>query len=187
MSQTPLASTQTLLFQYREGDARARDTLLERYLPVLQRWARGRLPARGRDLAETDDLVQMTFMRVLGRLESFDAQHPGAFLAYLRRILLNAVRDELSDAKSSPDKLELDEGLHSDGRSPVEMAVEADTLKRYENALACLPDLQQAAVILRVEFGMSFPEIATELGCASANAARMMVTRALTQLAERMK
>jgi RNA polymerase sigma-70 factor, ECF subfamily len=42
------------------GDSHALDTLIARYLPRLQRWASGRLPAWARDLAETQDLVQET-------------------------------------------------------------------------------------------------------------------------------
>ena len=36
------------------------DALLRRFLPLLQRWAHGRLPRQMRDLNETDDLVQVT-------------------------------------------------------------------------------------------------------------------------------
>jgi RNA polymerase sigma-70 factor (ECF subfamily) len=56
----------------------------------------------------------------------------------------------------------------------------------YERALADLSPALRDAVVLRVEFGMTFPEIAAELELASANAARMRVSRALAELAERM-
>ena len=39
-----LAGTLELLEQFRRGDARARDLLVERSLPQLRKWARGRLP-----------------------------------------------------------------------------------------------------------------------------------------------
>lgn len=42
-------------------------------------------------------------------------------------------------------------------------------------------------VILRVEFGYSYPEIATAMNYASANSARMMVSRALLKLADNMR
>lgn len=187
MGTESLASTATLLDRFRGGDDAARDTLIARYLPVLRRWARGRLPAHGRSLAETDDLVQVTLIRAAQHLADFDARRPGAFLAYLRRILLNAMRDELSTARARPPGIPLDEGTPDTARSPVELAIEAQTLARYESALGALGDAQQAAVILHVEFGMTYPEVATELGYPSKDAARMAVNRALRELATRMK
>lgn len=48
-----IKSTTMLLRQYRQGVLQARDELVTRYLPVMQRWARGRLPAYGRDLGRS--------------------------------------------------------------------------------------------------------------------------------------
>ena len=57
----------------------------------------------------------------------------------------------------------------------------------YEAALQELTEDQREAVILRIEFGMSFPEVAEAMGKPSPNAARMLVVRALVHLAERMR
>ena len=62
----------------------------------------------------------------------------------------------------------------------------AETLAAYEAALARLPSELQEAVIMRVEFGYTWPEVATALGRPTPNAARMLVTRALARLAEDM-
>ena len=59
-------------------------------------------------------------------------------------------------------------------------------MQAYEAALAELSDAQQEAVILRVEFGYTFSEIAEATGSPSANAARMTVARALVRLGEAM-
>src|SRR5690606_6265763 len=92
---TPTQSTATLLARVRAGDAAAREQLCAQYLPLLMRWAHGRLPAAARDLAETADLVQMTLIKALGRIDEFESRHEGAFLAYLRSALLNALRNEI--------------------------------------------------------------------------------------------
>jgi len=94
--------TVALIRRIRDGDSVARDTLLKRYLPALRRWAHGRLPASARDLSDTDDLVQVTLMRALNNIDEFDARHTGSFLAYLRQILLNQVRDELRRQQRRP-------------------------------------------------------------------------------------
>ena len=45
-------STQQLLHRIRAGDDAARERLLARYLPMLRRWAHGRLPSYARDLGD---------------------------------------------------------------------------------------------------------------------------------------
>lgn len=182
----PLATTRELLDRIRGGDDRAREILYGRLIPGLRRWARGRLPAHARDLAETDDLVQVAVVRSLSRIEEFDHRREGAFLAYLHRILLNCIRDEFRRSKRLPDTEPLPDELSVDRPELIERTFGTGVLEDYEKALGELSDDQREAVMLRLEFGFSFPEIAEALGKPSANAARMVVTRALVRVAERM-
>ncbi|HVS62300.1 MAG TPA: sigma-70 family RNA polymerase sigma factor [Thermoanaerobaculia bacterium] len=181
-----LASTQVLLAGARAGDESAREELVERFLPVLRRWAHGRLPTYARGLVDTDDLVQVTLIRALNNLDHFEPKHEGAFLAYLRRIVLNSVRDEIRRSMRAPQQEEVTEMLVDRGPSLLERTLGREVVESYERALGALPEAQQEAVILRVEFGYSYPEIAAALGRPSANAVRMMVSRALVSLAEGM-
>lgn len=176
-------STASLLARIRSGDADARARLFERCLPLLRRWARGRLPRRGRDLADTDDLVQVTLLNALKSLDRFDPQRKGAFLAYLRTILMNQVRDEVRCAQARPERAELSDSLRDDGPGVVEAAIGQQMLDAYEAALPTLTDAQRDAVVLRLEFDMTFPEIALELELDSADAARMLVARGVARLA----
>ena len=179
-----LESTASLLVRVRDGDAAARDRLVERFLPALQRWARGRLPVRARGLFDTDDIVQITLLRALDRVQDFEPRHQGAFLAYLRQILLNQVRDQVRAAGRRPLEVSLPVAHPDSAASPLEVAIGAETLANYEAALAQLTPEQQEAVLLRIELGMSYPVIAEALGSPSANAARMLVWRGLVRLAE---
>ena len=169
----------------REGDDEAREQLVARYLPIIRRWARGRLPARARDLAETDDLVQITLLRALNRLSEFEPRREGAFLAYLRKILLNSMREEIRRSGRMPAR----ERLSDTSSEPAAVASETDidTLIAYESALGRLPALQHEAVVLRIEFGLSYAEIAAAIGSPSSDAARMKVKRGLVRLAETMQ
>ncbi len=63
----------------------------------------------GRDLADTDDLVQNTLLRALDQVRSFEPRREGAFLSYLRRILLNQVKDEIRRLTRRPGQDELTE------------------------------------------------------------------------------
>src|SRR5262245_38366944 len=54
-----------------DGDARAFEHLFVRFRPALRRWATGRLPHWARDLVDTDDMIQETFLRTFRNLHSF--------------------------------------------------------------------------------------------------------------------
>ena len=54
-----------------------------------------------------------------------------------------------------------------------------------EAALASLTEDQQQAVVLRIEMGLSFQQVAEATESPSADAARMLVTRALARLSEK--
>jgi RNA polymerase sigma-70 factor (ECF subfamily) len=178
--------TVDVIRRIKSGDARARDELLRRFLPILRRWAHGRLPRQIRDLNDTDDLVQVTLVKAMSRLDDFDSGGPGAFLAYLRMALLNQVRDEIRRYRRRPEHAEIDAEL-SDGDAPalIDQLVGTERVRAYEQALAALPKRQQGLVVMRVEFGMSYPEIAAEVG-GTPDAVRIMVARAMLQLSRQL-
>jgi RNA polymerase sigma-70 factor (ECF subfamily) len=181
-----LESTATLLDRARQGDSAAREELFSRVLPALTRWAHRRLPFSARDLADTDDLVQTSLARSLHRLDGFECRGEGAFLAYLRQILLNLVRSEIERAQRRVPPVPLPEMLPDPAPTLLERTVRREILASYEVALAELPDEQREAVLLRLEFDYSHQQVADALGKPSADAARMMIGRALLQIARRM-
>jgi RNA polymerase sigma-70 factor, ECF subfamily len=182
----PLDSTVALLERIRGGDAAAREALLARFLPIMRSWASGRLPSHARGQADTDDLVQITLVRALNNLEAFEVRHDGAFLAYLRQGVLNAIRQEIRRSSRRPGGALPDESLPDPSRSAVEETIGRETLDVYEAALMELTEDQRHAAILRLEFDLTYPEIAEAMGKPSANAARMLVVRALVLLSERL-
>ncbi len=185
---TELESTATLLAKVRNGDGGARDRLCSIYLPILTRWAHGRLPKFARDLSETDDIVQTSLINALKSLDTFVPMHEGAFLAYLRKILLNNIRLEIRKKSSQMDKTQFQDDAENQNQqnSQLEIAVGNEVLDKYERALSQMDRSSREAVILRVEFGYTFAETAAAMNFSSANAARMKVSRALLTLAKRM-
>ncbi|MEZ4649115.1 MAG: RNA polymerase sigma factor [Candidatus Eisenbacteria bacterium] len=180
-----LGATALLLERVRSGDEAALRNLVELYRPLLERWASGRLPGHARGLVDTVDLVHVSLVRVLKQVGTFESAHPGAFLAYLRRTVLNQMRNEIRAAQSRPrGDAEADATA---AWASVEDEVGRETLEAYEAALAKLPEDDQAAVVLRVEFRLPYQEIAATLGRPSADAVRKQVTRALLRLAALME
>ena len=182
-----LTGTLELLEQFRRGDARARDLLVERSLPQLRKWARGRLPQWARSLADTQDLVQDAVMRALPKLESFESRHPGALQSYLREAVQNRIYDEVRKVSNRPGVDELPEEMPDLAPSPLEQAIGKQGFDRYEKALKTLKPADRDAIVARIELQQSYEEVAIALGKPNANAARMAVTRALARLIEAMQ
>lgn len=180
-------STETLLSLLRSGDESARDRLMARYLPMLRRWAHGRLPTRARDLNDTNDLVQITLLSAFKKLDQFKSQHEGALLAYLRTTLLNAIRGEIRRVGRAGVVESLPEDGDVPGAESMVPRLDSDQWLDYERALAKLPEPKREAVLLRLEFGMSYAEIASALDRPSEAAASMMVSRALIELAQHLE
>jgi len=178
-------SSFTLVERARQGDEQALNDLCERYLPRLQRWAHGRLPAWARGPLDTHDLVQEALARTAHRIRDFDPHHKGAFQAYLRQALLNQVRDQIRRAGRRPTG-PLGSEKASSEPSPLEAAIGREALERYEAALERLAPADRNAIILRVELACPIAEVAEALDKPSLDAARMAVTRALVRLAAEM-
>ena len=183
----PGESSLALIARAKAGDAAALDALIARYLPRLQRWATGRLPARARDLAETQDLVQETVFKAFKQLDRFEVRHDGALQAYLRQALLNRIRSEIRRVSRRPEPVALEPGIEDAAPSPLEAAIGREGIERYEQALARLRRDDREAIVGRIEFGLTNEELAAALEKPSANAARMAVERALFRLARELR
>jgi RNA polymerase sigma-70 factor (ECF subfamily) len=186
--ESTLESTASLLLRAREGNSPAREELAGRYIGILGRWAHGRLPHAARDLVDTDDIVQSTVMRAMNNLDGFQPRGEGAFLGYLRQILLNQIRDEARRASRRPQHVELDSSLDATAmESPLDQLIGRDRRERYEASLDQLGESQREAVVLRLEMGMRYRDIAEALRVPSANAARSLVGRGMVHLARLMR
>lgn len=181
-----LLATSELLRLAREGESEARELLVARYLPRLRRWASGRLPMHARALLDTTDLVQDTLLHVLQGLSRIEVRGPGGFQAYVRQAVLNRIRDEVRWAARRPGPDGVPESLPDRSPSPLESAIGADVLDRYERALARLDEEDQHVLHLRIELDFDYDEVATMTGRPSRDAARMAVQRALSRLADAM-
>ena len=186
MSEAQVDQSVTLLLKAQAGDNDALNQLLTRYLPRLQRWARGKLPWGLRTMLDTGDLVQDAVVNALPHLDKLEIRTERALFYYLQRAVKNHVIDLQKRARRRPARAEMPECFPAAGISPQEAAIGAEELERYERALASMKNDDRQAIVLRVDRGLAYEEIATQLGKPSADAARMAVTRAIVRLAARM-
>ena len=68
-------SSFALVLRAREGDDIALERLCRRYLPRLERWAHGRLPAWARGTLDTQDLAQEALVHAVQKLKTFEPRH----------------------------------------------------------------------------------------------------------------
>ena len=174
-----------LLARARGGDDLALNDLCARYLPRLQKWAHGRLPAWARGAVDTQDFVSDTLLQAVQRIGTFEPRHDGAFPAFLRTVLLNRLRDHLRYIQRRPTGT-LKSDWEADDPSPFELAVGRETAERYDAALESLKESDREAIIARIELGLPYEEVARALGKPSIAAAHVAVSRALVKLAREM-
>lgn len=181
-----LESSFELIERAQDGDSSALEQLLARYRPRLHRWASGRLPRYAREMTDTEDLVQEALIGTFRNFRDFEQRGEWALQAYLRRAVMNRVRDELRRFETRPPHGAIPDQALSSELSPLQVAMGAETFARYEAALGHLSDAEREAVIARIELGCSYQEIAALLDKPTADAARMTISRALARLAELM-
>jgi len=178
-----LLRTQELLQRAKEGRREALEALLARYRPRLERWAAGRLPMPARSLLDTGDLVQETLLRALENIGSIEIRGPGGFEAYVRRAILNRIRDQIRWARRREGSAAVTDDLVDPTPSPLEDAIGADVIRRFEEAMGRLSGEEQQLLHLRIELDLSYEEIAVIMGRPSPDATRMAIQRTLHKLA----
>src|SRR5262245_18979630 len=88
-------SSIVLLGRLENGDGEALSRLVQRYLPPLLRWARGRLPVWACDNSRLPHLVRDALIDGFQRLAATPPSHEGAIQAHMREALMRRITDEL--------------------------------------------------------------------------------------------
>lgn len=135
------------------GDRAAFGRLVDRYWDQLYRW----LYHLARDRHAAEDLTQETFLKALAALGSF---RPGTnFKAWVFRIgHNNFVNQKRADRRTKHPLPEDAAGPESD--APGQGVEQREAVEAVGKAVAGLPADFRAALLLRVEQGLSFRDIA---------------------------
>ncbi len=170
------AVDQTLIERWRGGDERAATAIVERHAPALARFA---LSLGVRD--DINELVQDTFVRAFGALDSFRAD--SALRTWLFTIERRLVLDRRRAARRQPELVEVMPEDAATGFHALD-ALEADeTAAQVRQAMARLSPMQRDVFTLRVQEGRAYKDIAEILGTTE-GAARVHYHNALRAVKE---
>src|SRR5689334_7533460 len=166
----------TLIRRWKEGDERAATALVERHGTALARYV-GSLGER--DAA--DEVVQDTFVRAFGSLESFrgDSTLRTWLFTIARRLLL----DRRRSVRRRGEQVEVQEQDAATEYDALDVVVADETRGRLEAALSRLTKTQREVFTLRVGEGLSYKEIADVAGTTE-GAARVHYHNAMRAIKE---
>ena len=153
-----------LLFAYaRRGDVQSLAALVRRHATWMQALLRGMLPVA----ADVDDVFQETWMRVI---RAAPRCRGGMVKPYLATVARSAAIDPLRRTRAVV-SLDDEEGegaaaaatAAAEGPAPGEAFESQATSDDVRRAVGTLPEGPRQVLLMRVEGGLSFREIATEL------------------------
>ncbi len=175
--------------RFQRGDASAFDAIWRRYQPALEVVFAARIrPRLARELRariDAADVLQDAALKVHEKLRSFEYRGPGSVLAWMTEIVLRAASDkidywraEIRDPRREAREAKEDDpkplaSVRDPARGPMTEANLADARRSIGEALAKLPERHQTMVIWKFFGGVTWAEIAVEIGGASEAALHM--------------
>ena len=169
------------------GDANALERLVQRYLPRLRRWTRGRLPPWARDAADTDDLVQETLLSAIRNLPQFTMREQHSLRAYMKCAARNRVHDEIKRAVRNPPPVPIPLSAACDKQGADEDLIRRDALFRCRLALLRLTPADRRLIELAFSTNCTATKLAELTGKPSGDAARVALSRAVRRLSRGMQ
>lgn len=155
------------------GDENAWRTWYEETFDDLHRYVRWRCGGR-RDWA--DEIVQETWLTAVRRIRRFDPRQ-GSFLAWLRGIAANILRNELRHQRRSPRFQQPTNGQMDEDDKAVPKEEDGDREQRIAAALDALPQREEDALRAKYLEGLSVAEIASA-GSETPKAVESLLSRA---------
>ena len=152
-----------LIARWLGGDERAASALVARHAPAVVRFVSS---LGERD--DVDEIVQDTFVRAFGAIESFRAD--AALRTWLFTIARRLVLDRRRSAKRRGTEVEVHEDDAATADDPLSALVASEMQDRLRRAVARLTPLQREVFSLRVSEGMGYKEIADVVGSTEGSA-----------------
>lgn len=165
-----------LIARWRQGDQRAASELVQRHAPALTRF----LAASGAR-QDVDELVQDTFVRAFGSIDSFRGE--SSLRTWLFTIARRLLLDRRRAQKRRPESVDVQEHDVATEVDALDHVVADETQLRLRDAVERLTPTQRQVFTLRVADGMSYRDIAEAVGTTE-GAARVHYHNALRSVKE---
>ncbi len=157
----PTSTDDQLVHDYLAGDVNAFEQLHDRYARRLL----GFLRALGVEPHAADDLAQRAWCRAIERLTQYGGR--GRYRSWLFTIAYRLWVDEIDrvghQGPHSPIGAMAEQATAD--RSPLDTALDREQRDRVNRALRALPDPLRRTVLLRVDGGLKFRQIAEAMQC----------------------
>ncbi len=196
----PVTRSLELVQRAQEGDREALDKLLERHEARVLAIVRYRLGPRLREVVESGDILQETFLAAVKAFPTFEMRDEGSLIHWLAKLVERQIiaQADFHGAKKreAARRVSLDRSrtisgsmggslsvLHADETTaPLEKLERAEEREAVERAMDALPEEYRELILLRNYAGASWESVAEQTGRPSAAAARMMHARAMLEL-----
>jgi RNA polymerase sigma-70 factor (ECF subfamily) len=205
MQPSEAGETRRLVAKARSGDLAAFTQLFDRHRELLRLGLRAQMSPALRQKADSDDLLQETFLTASQSLREFRGDDAGSFARWLQVIAARRVCDAYrrylgSQKRAAHREVSLDQMINVAGRSgerlvnqlaapvssPSHGARQGELMLALANSLAELPEHYQKAIEMRFIRECSLDEMADEFD-RSKGAVLMILARAVEQLRAKMK
>lgn len=141
-----------------EGDREAFNNLVMKYQKPLY----SMLYRMVSDHDDASDLLQKTFVKAFTALNGFERR--ASFKTWLYQIAINLTKNFYRD-RANVHRVQLDDVVIPDNPKTLEAMAKDQDREMLRLALKSLPEKQRLTVILRVQEGMKFEEIAEIMRC----------------------
>ncbi len=165
-----------LIARWKQGDERAASQLVARHADALARFA-----ASLGERDEIDELVQDTFVRAFGSIDSFRGE--SSLRTWLFTIQRRLLVDRRRSARRRRSEVQVQEDDVATEYTALDGVVADETERRLMGVLGRLSPMQREVFSLRVSEGLSYREIADVLG-STEGAARVHYHNALRAVKE---
>lgn len=189
-------STLHLVRGAQDGQRDAMEELFARYLPRVRTIVALRMGFRLRQLADVEDLVQESLLKIFQGLDRFEQRSEGTFRNWLSHCVeyeiagfarkVSAKKRGGGNARRFGDYdsrfLLSTSILASAEPDPADVAGARELEEQIEEALLAMPVHYREVILLRQLCELSYAEVAEALGLKSEDAARQACSRALRKL-----
>jgi RNA polymerase sigma-70 factor (ECF subfamily) len=182
----------------RRGEPKAFDSLFARSLPPLLAFIRAHADAAVTDRESAADVAQSVFREVLQDAGHIELRGEGAFRNWLYMTATRKLLDRAKSLRRARRDVQRERPLPEPGPeadallacyasicTPSRHAAAREEVARIEAAIQELPAPQRDAVTMSRLMGLSYAQIAAQMGCTE-SAVRGLVARALAALSTRL-